>query len=127
MRVQEVILTPDQAGRLREIIMANGKQYEVAEKLSVSPPHISKILKGIPPGRLLLEKILATFNVNRDWFETGQGEPYNADEPQELQVVINKLRDIWPSLALSKRYEVASGIIKVLEASERNRDTPPTA
>lgn len=49
-------------------------QRQFAEKLGVTPSHISKIKKGGTVSESLLKNICRTFGISENWIKTGDGE-----------------------------------------------------
>lgn len=120
-KTRELIFKEEHLVRLREIISEQPSQFKVAEKLGVSPTHISKIVKGVAnPGKMLLDKIFQEYSVNRDWFWQGTGDRYMfvSEEPHELQDVVCRIKSKWQSLSMGKRYELAAKIVRLLEDPE---------
>lgn len=48
-----------------------------ADKLNITQPYVSKLLKTGKPSDRLIEDICEKFNVNEDWLRTGEGGDNN--------------------------------------------------
>lgn len=67
-------------------------QKEMASKLLVSDTIISRIEKGDRKvTNRLLTQICKEFNVNKDWFLSGEGEMFNSLDDLELSELMGKL------------------------------------
>lgn len=67
--------------RLRILLDFLGlKQSNFAEKLGISPAHVSKLLRGGNISRALIIAISSVFKVERRWLETGEGEMFQTPE-----------------------------------------------
>ena len=67
--------------RLRILLDFLGlKQSHFAEKLGISPAHVSKLLRGGKISSALIIAISSVFKVERRWLETGEGEMFQTPE-----------------------------------------------
>ena len=67
--------------RLRILLDFLGlKQSNFAEKLGISPAHVSKLLRGGNISSALIIAISSVFKVERRWLETGEGEMFQTPE-----------------------------------------------
>ncbi|MCH8886595.1 MAG: helix-turn-helix transcriptional regulator [SAR324 cluster bacterium] len=67
--------------RLRILLDFLGlKQSNFAEKLGISPAHVSKLLRGGNISLALIIAISSVFKVERRWLETGEGEMFQTPE-----------------------------------------------
>ena len=67
--------------RLRKLLDLLGlKQSNFAEKLGISPAHVSKLLRGGNISPALIIAISCVFKVERRWLETGEGEMFRTPE-----------------------------------------------
>ena len=64
---------------LEENCGINQKQF--AEKLGVTPSHISKIKKGGTVSESLLKSICITFGFSENWIKTGEGDMFLKPPP----------------------------------------------
>lgn len=86
--------------RIKQIIQALGMtKTAFAQKLSVTQPYISKLIsgKGTPSSRLI-EDICEKFNINKNWFYTGEGNMFieipEEDEFFKTAISILKENDV---------------------------------
>lgn len=79
-------------------------QLEFAEKLEFSQNYIWMLENGKrAPGSRAITSICHTFNIERNWLEFGEGEPFRPDEDVENNEVDNSIPKM--ILALTKTYE----------------------
>lgn len=68
------------AERILQVIeeKEHGNKRQFALKVGVSAPYVTQITRDadIIPGKLVLDKIAVVYNVNREWLETGSGDPF---------------------------------------------------
>lgn len=60
-----------------------------AEKLNITQPYVTKLLKNGNPSERLIEDICEKFNVNEDWLRTGAGGEENMFIPEDMQFIKN--------------------------------------
>lgn len=60
----------------------------VADKLNVTQPYISKLIKKGTPSERLVEDICEKFNVNKNWLLDGKGEIFSSENAAIKQVAI---------------------------------------
>ena len=73
--------------RMRHIpMLRKPRQKEVADKLSISLSHYSKVEVGInQPSREMMERFCEVFDVNLDWLAAGVGKPVSGVGEQSGQ------------------------------------------
>lgn len=71
--------------RINQVFAETGlKKTEIAAKLGVSQPFISKLCSGTSaPSERTVSDICRVFNVDRCWLKTGEGEMFAESEPSE--------------------------------------------
>lgn len=64
--------------RIREVRKALGlSQDEFGKRLGLTRGAITNIeLNKVAPKPLFIDLLCSTFNINREWLETGEGEPF---------------------------------------------------
>lgn len=80
--------------RINQVFSDSGlKKIEIAAKLGVSQPFISKLCSGVSsPSPRTLADICRVFDVNPDWLETGEGEMFvKRSMDQELAALVGTL------------------------------------
>lgn len=55
-----------------------------AEKLNITQPYVTKLLRNGNPSDRLIEDICEKFNVNEDWLRTGSGGEENMFIPEDM-------------------------------------------
>lgn len=60
-----------------------------AEKLSITQPYVTKLLKNGNPSDRLIEDICEKFDVNEDWLRTGNGGEDNMFVPEDVRYLKN--------------------------------------
>lgn len=79
MIYKEVInLIGDRIKKLRGALTPKMTQTEFADALGVSRPLIASIETGrSEPTEMFIKLVCSTYNVNKDWLMTGEGEMFN--------------------------------------------------
>lgn len=56
----------------------SGNKKKFADKVKIAPSYISMIDKDrtMVPSARILDKIASSYHANRDWLETGSGDPF---------------------------------------------------
>lgn len=62
--------------RIRELIkLYSNSQTDFSKKIGISQPNLSKILSGERPcGEAIINKIVISLDINKEWLLTGEGE-----------------------------------------------------
>lgn len=61
--------------RIEKIVNESGlTKTAFAKQLNVSQQYISKLIKTGEPSELFKDALCSSFNINRDWLETGEGD-----------------------------------------------------
>lgn len=73
--------------RLKELrLVLELKQEVFGEKIGVSQPNIAQMESGNRPiGKRISNDIIREFNVNPEWFESGEGEMFLSNETTEVK------------------------------------------
>lgn len=69
------------------------KQMEFAQRIGVSQAYISKLIKDKSekiPSDSLIKLICKEFNVNENWFRTGEGEMFVQEQAKDLFFALGK-------------------------------------
>lgn len=76
----------DKVDRLSELIDETGMtQSQFAEKLGIYQSGLSRILlRKVGCGKSMTDKLRISFDINPEWFETGEGEKYLPHSNAEL-------------------------------------------
>lgn len=82
--------------RIREVVdESNLTKTAFAKKLNVSQQYISKLIKTGEPSELFKDALCSTFDINKEWLETGKG-PKRIEIDRENQLMMwaaNVLKD----------------------------------
>ena len=82
--------------RLKELRNVLGlKRREFAEKLGISYSSLSNLENGCDKiSKARIYQICKEFNVNRHWFETGEGEMFEPEPEKEMPTVEQAVRTL---------------------------------
>lgn len=55
-----------------------GNQRKFAAKIGITASYVSKLKndRNLEPSSLMLDKVATAYGANRNWLETGEGEPF---------------------------------------------------
>ena len=89
-RQENLIIMNENLKKLREALGLS--QKEMANTLKISDATISRIEKGDRNVTVrLMDQICKEFNVNKNWFVTGEGEMFNKIDNLEISELMGKI------------------------------------
>jgi transcriptional regulator with XRE-family HTH domain len=84
-------------------------QFQLAHQLAISLPMISEIENGKRGiSRRVIEILVHKLNVRRDWIETGEGEPFDANNPPPPPGVVRQTKAIATTAPVFKAQEIST-------------------
>lgn len=77
--------------RIREIRKNMKRSQEsFGDQIGISGAAVSKLESGInTPTAQTIKSICSTYNVNKMWLETGEGEIYDTEDDEELEIALD--------------------------------------
>ncbi len=104
-------MSTDLINRIRSLMSYYGlTQLEMAKKIGVRQPNLSAILKGERTcGEGVLNKILLSFDINKAWLLTGEGDmlksnqSHTSTDANEIAILKEKIRALESILSEKER------------------------
>lgn len=96
-------------------------QKEFGEVIGVGRLYVSSLEIGqAQPGKARLFVIADKFNVNLEWLQTGNGEPYLSDEFKRERAERDYIVRLFTSLPVEMQRQIVDALREIVGASPQN-------